>query len=67
MFRNLSYTMTDRKLAQPNKLLAASLMLIYGDISNSEWHSFRDARYDVGPLPMLLPNRMTSFSFTPTT
>ena len=59
--------MTVRKLAQPSKLRAASLIDMYGDIRSSEWHSLRDAKYEVGPLPIDLPNRMTSLSFTPTT
>ena len=66
IFRNFSYTMTVKKAAQPSRLLAASLIEVYGDINSKQQGDLIEARCEVGPLPIERPNRMTSFYGMPT-
>jgi hypothetical protein len=64
---NRSYTTTDKNEAHPKRDLVASLIDMYGDISNKEAGRFLEERYEVGPLPILRPKRIMSFSYIPTT
>jgi hypothetical protein len=65
MFLNFSYTIIERKAAHPSKDFAASFIDVYGDISRRAKGVFIEERYDVGPLPIDLPNRIISYSFMP--
>jgi hypothetical protein len=57
--------MIERKEAHPNRALAASLIDVYGDIRSKECGFFIDERYEVGPLPIDLPNNIISDSLIP--
>jgi len=54
------------KEAQPRRDLAASLIEVNGDINRRACGVFTEERYEVGPLPMDLPNRIISDSLMPT-
>lgn len=67
MFLNLSYTMgVSKKLSFPSKLLETSLIEVYGDMRRRQHAFFFEDKYVAGPLPIDLPNKMISYSLTPT-